>query len=182
MTRIVSFIKRHPVSILFTCLTICIMERIFAFSAQNGTASSQVSSGVSNFIAELLISGFSDFSDAQKFMQVNALVPFIRKLAHLFIFAALGFFSLLSPLFFFKENKKAVPRLKVLLGVLLFCLAYAATDEIHQLFVPDRSASFLDVLIDFSGSIIGMAFAALIFGIFFKIRAKTTKKFKDYQK
>jgi VanZ family protein len=32
---------------------------------------------------------------------------------------------------------------------------YAATDELHQLFVSERSAQVLDVLIDGAGSLVG---------------------------
>jgi VanZ family protein len=38
---------------------------------------------------------------------------------------------------------------------ILFCLLYASSDEIHQIFVPGRGCLFTDVMIDFSGSIIG---------------------------
>ena len=34
-----------------------------------------------------------------------------------------------------------------------FCLAYAAFDECHQLFVSGRCGSVRDVMIDFSGSL-----------------------------
>ena len=36
--------------------------------------------------------------------------------------------------------------------VLLLCAAYAATDEFHQAFVPSRTASLRDVMIDICGA------------------------------
>ena len=39
---------------------------------------------------------------------------------------------------------------------LLFCLLYASTDEFHQIFVPSRQASVQDVLLDTSGSGLGL--------------------------
>ena len=36
--------------------------------------------------------------------------------------------------------------------VLLFCAAYAASDEFHQSFVPSRTASLRDVMIDLCGA------------------------------
>ena len=39
---------------------------------------------------------------------------------------------------------------------LLFCIMYAISDEVHQLFIPGRSCEILDVLIDSTGSLIGI--------------------------
>jgi VanZ family protein len=38
----------------------------------------------------------------------------------------------------------------------LWVMAYAASDEFHQLFVPSREASVLDVLIDTSGAVFAL--------------------------
>jgi len=35
-------------------------------------------------------------------------------------------------------------------------MAYAASDEFHQLFVPSREASVLDVLIDTAGAVFAL--------------------------
>jgi hypothetical protein len=37
---------------------------------------------------------------------------------------------------------------KSIMGSMLFCCLFAASDEWHQSFVPDRFGSFIDVLID----------------------------------
>jgi VanZ family protein len=42
-------------------------------------------------------------------------------------------------------------------GVLLIGILYAATDEWHQSFVPNRTGAFADVCIDAAGSMIGIA-------------------------
>ena len=41
--------------------------------------------------------------------------------------------------------------------VWLVCAAFAATDEFHQSFVPSRTASPTDVMVDISGALIGLA-------------------------
>lgn len=46
-------------------------------------------------------------------------------------------------------------------GPVLFAFLYASTDEIHQIFVPSRGASVVDVLIDTSGAILGTTLCAL---------------------
>ena len=42
------------------------------------------------------------------------------------------------------------------------CIFYATTDEIHQIFVPGRACTFVDMLIDLSGAIVGILFIHLI--------------------
>ena len=38
---------------------------------------------------------------------------------------------------------------------MLVAVAYAVTDEVHQLFVPGRSGRITDVLIDGAGAVVG---------------------------
>jgi VanZ family protein len=45
---------------------------------------------------------------------------------------------------------------------LLVSTAYAATDEFHQSFVPERTSSAWDVLIDATGALTALALAALV--------------------
>ena len=40
--------------------------------------------------------------------------------------------------------------------VLILAAMYAATDELHQAFVPNRQSSVVDVLIDTSGAFCGL--------------------------
>ena len=47
----------------------------------------------------------------------------------------------------------------------IFCFIYASLDEIHQFFVPGRSCTLKDVLIDTTGAIVGIAMILLIKGI-----------------
>ncbi len=171
-----TFLRRHILSILFAAAAIYIMCLIFSFSAQNGTASSSVSKGVSRTISEIIVKEFSSLSETEKEVQVESLVPIVRKTAHFLVYCALAFFSLLSPLAFLRENKTCVPIIKVLGLVALFCLCYAASDELHQLFVDGRDGNFLDVLLDFCGALCGMAAAYLLFSVFCKIKDKTTAK------
>ena len=86
---------------------------------------------------------------------VNQIVFFVRKCAHLTEFAILA-------LLFWRAFRKPVKRdprpwfwpeaRNALLGV----ITYAATDELHQMFVPSRQASFFDVMIDATGGAIGL--------------------------
>lgn len=46
--------------------------------------------------------------------------------------------------------------LKILTITIFFCILYAISDEFHQAFVPGRSVSALDVLMDGVGSVLAV--------------------------
>jgi VanZ family protein len=46
--------------------------------------------------------------------------------------------------------------------IAFLAMLFAATDEFHQLFVPTRGASVVDVLIDTSGAVLGLLFVWVI--------------------
>ncbi len=58
---------------------------------------------------------------------------------------------------------------------ILFSFLYACTDEIHQIFVPGRSAQFRDVLIDTLGASFGATITYLTIKLFAKVKARTRK-------
>ena len=58
---------------------------------------------------------------------------------------------------------------------ILFSFLYACTDEIHQIFVPGRSAQFRDILIDTFGASFGAIITYLIIKLFTKIKARSDK-------
>ncbi len=53
-----------------------------------------------------------------------------------------------------KENKMII--------TILFCFIYAATDEIHQLFILGRTFEYFDILMDMVGTLIGTLITKLI--------------------
>jgi hypothetical protein len=58
---------------------------------------------------------------------------------------------------------------------ILFSFLYACTDELHQIFVPGRSAQFRDVLIDTLGASFGIAITYLTIKFFKKIKTRSDK-------
>jgi VanZ family protein len=72
---------------------------------------------------------------------------FVRKTAHVIEFATLSVWA--SGLFVLYHIKYAY-----LLGF-LFSSIYAATDEIHQLFIPGREGKWSDLAFDMCGALIG---------------------------
>ena len=77
---------------------------------------------------------------------------FMRKLAHASEYAVL---AVLLYRAFVHTALKARRALSAGL-VLLLCAAYAATDEFHQSFVPSRTASLRDVMIDICGAMLAV--------------------------
>ena len=74
----------------------------------------------------------------------------LRKLAHFGEFAILAWLIASVLRFYRKINAKFV------LSVLVFGLAYAASDEFHQLFVIGRKGYWVDWLIDSGGVLLGV--------------------------
>jgi VanZ family protein len=95
---------------------------------------------------------FPQISDAA----IHAVVLVIRKCAHLTEYAVLA-------LLFWRALRRPAkndprPWSWRLAGIAVLLVAlYAASDEFHQSFVPTRTASPVDVMIDTVGAIVGMA-------------------------
>ena len=80
---------------------------------------------------------------------------YIRKSAHLGEYAVLGWLLWRA----LRQTRPVAPsrtRWKIAVAALLMSAAYAATDEFHQSFVPTRTASARDVMIDTCGALIGL--------------------------
>jgi len=88
-------------------------------------------------------------------------LPSVRlgdKFEHFLAFFVLGFFLYLNFLF---QNKIKLFQKYPFTFTLLLCAAYGAFDELHQLFIPGRSAEFIDWIADFLGAIAGISLAFL---------------------
>ena len=74
----------------------------------------------------------------------------LHKVAHLIVYAVLGWLVARAI-----DGPTRSPRFLVA-ATLLLCVAYAATDELHQSFVPGRGPSPRDVVIDAAGASLGL--------------------------
>lgn len=124
--------KKHK----YIFLTIIWMAFIFYMSHQDGTVSSNSSLAVTNSFLHFL-----PFSTFYTYM----LETIIRKSAHVVAFAILAFLNFQA----IRPYTKKVYRYTFILS-----FVYACIDEIHQYFIPGRSALFTDVLIDSIGIIL----------------------------
>lgn len=83
----------------------------------------------------------------------------VRKLAHLTNFMLLGFLYTMLAYAISEERPITAAATAVLSG-----LGASVSDELHQLFVPGRSAQISDVAIDFTGVVLGcVIFTVLLF-------------------
>lgn len=138
---------------IFTVLLVIWMAFIFSMSSQN----SEVSSNTSGSTIKVILSVVPKFDEQPEEVQENVVenLQFItRKSAHFIGYMILGILSILTFLQFEKINKKSQ-------FAFLLCVVYAISDEIHQLFVPGRAGQFRDVIIDSSGSFVGIALVLL---------------------
>ena len=87
----------------------------------------------------------------------------VRKLAHFAEFGLLGFLSTWLTVHVNRRKKWLKTWLEWLIPM-VFCLLYAISDEVHQIF-SNRGASAKDVLIDFAGAVTGILLLRAILGI-----------------
>ena len=78
---------------------------------------------------------------------------FARKLGHIFEYALLAIFLWRA----LRSGANLQVKISILVIVVWFvCAIFAATDEFHQSFIPSRTASPNDVVIDIFGVVIGL--------------------------
>ena len=134
---------------LFIGLLLMMFGIIFNFSNQNGDKSGSLSRHLTEDVTKNI--GFiQKLEDSEKERVLKKIEHIIRNLAHFSLYFAVGTFSMgLLATFDLKNIKRFFGSLGI--GVL-----YASLDEFHQFFIPDRSASVVDVFIDSFGVICGI--------------------------
>ena len=130
-------------------LTLAWMVVIFLFSAQNGDDSSDTSGRVLAFLCGLF--GYTPTEEIRETLSF-----LVRKAAHMTEFGILGLLWQATLKGGFGKFSGRFP--------CAFALAslYAATDEIHQLFVSDRAGQITDWMIDSTGILLFLTAAWLI--------------------
>ena len=136
--------------------------RIFCFSNQNGTQSS----GVSRKVTEIVTSNIKKVQNMpknEKELFLEHTEKIIRKLAHFSIYTVVGLLMMsLMNTYKLKQSKRIW--ISLIVGVL-----YASSDEIHQYFVPGRSARVFDVMIDLAGVCLGICIVIFVLWIARKV-------------
>ena len=127
-------------------LIIIWMVIVFNFSNQGGTESSGTSSKVTKVVVNIVI---KDKEEPNQ-QTIEKIEKIVRKGAHYTIYT-IGGFLIMSYTYSLEKTKK-----QKILYSLLFGAFYASTDELHQYFVPGRSARLFDVGIDTLGVFTGI--------------------------
>ncbi len=98
---------------------------------------------------------FLRWLDPQISISTIAAIHFaLRKLGHLIEYAVLAAFLWRA----LRNGTSMRAKMSTLFaGVWVVCAILGATDEFHQSFIASRSASLLDVMIDNSGAVVGLA-------------------------
>lgn len=92
------------------------------------------------------------------------------KYEHFLAFFVLGFFLYLN--FLYQNKFELLKKYPFILSLLIASL-YGVFDELHQHFIPGRSAELMDWIADFIGAIVGISIAS----IFHKFFQENLKKY-----
>lgn len=147
-------------------LVLLSMLTIFLFSHENSNNSTNTSKKV---VKEVVSFVMKDDTETMEKLEttLDDNIIIVRKCAHMAEFFILGFL-LINVL---KDYKKL--SFGIIWLCIAFCLLYACTDELHQLFISGRSAKALDIAIDTFGASLG------IFTYYLIYRKYTNKKVID---
>ena len=127
-----------PSIVLFVML-LSWMALIFFMSSQSGDDSSLLSGYLSDSLVKFADTIYNG-NTPEALLQAIRSGLLLRKAGHVFEYIVMG---VLAYLLIRRQNVKR----PVLISI-LFCAIYAATDELHQMFVPDRGPAIADVLLD----------------------------------
>lgn len=145
--------KKKILAVVLTLIPVlALMITIFCFSAQEAVASDRASGGIVSRVITLLYPHFADITEGEQQRIIHIFTLLVRKGAHLTEYLLLG-----AALMGHVKAVSACRSLKhpVLLSYLIGTL-YAASDELHQLFVPGRSGELTDAMLDSLGVLLGV--------------------------
>lgn len=168
--------KKNKAKIAYYALSLAavlgMLILIYRFSAAPAAESSNLSGGFCDRVVTWFVKIFHlSWKKAQILKMAELIETPVRKCAHFMEYALLGLI--------FRVHQDALRTLRFLRyrgklwhGV-LFCGAYAISDEIHQYFVPGRACRAFDMGLDTLGAAFGILIAdIIIFRFLFKSRKK----------
>lgn len=141
--------KSNIIKVILVILLLGTFLIIFKFSNQTG----EESGGISKKITEMItknIESIQNLEKNEKKEKLDHIEHIIRKIAHFTIYTIVGLL-MMGVLTIYHKEKSFKIRISLIIGVL-----YAILDEIHQAFIPERTARVTDVIIDACGVILGI--------------------------
>jgi len=154
--------RRKRIFWIFLVFSVSWMGMIFYFSAQPAVRSSELSTGVMDWVLVY----FSEVSVLKFLVEKGILEFIIRKIAHI---AEYGVFAVFLGVTI-RHSKNWCRKWQI--KTVFSCFLYAATDEFHQLFVQGRSGQVRDVLIDTAGACGGVLVLWLCYILYIKYRGR----------
>lgn len=148
-TKVGSALRDKKIVTFLPAITLMII--IFLFSAKTGEQSSGMSLKITKnilFSIEYLFNFV--FSPKDELTFLNLMHTMIRKSAHMLEYAVLAVL-VAYPLYVYHKRGS-----KLVVWCMSVCILYAGSDEIHQLFIVNRSGQLMDVLIDSIGATCGL--------------------------
>lgn len=142
--------KKEITRLIFFILTISTFVTIFIFSNQNGEESGETSRGFTKMIIDVLPIT-KNLEEERKVELIEKTQTCIRKLAHFSIYTVAG----INLMGFINTYERLNQKNKIAL-VLLIGIAYAISDEFHQMFTGGRTPAIGDVFIDSMGILFGL--------------------------
>ncbi len=156
-------LRRKPIWIVIAWTAVILwMAFIFSMSAEPAVESNKTSGGVAELILKIFVPDFEEFSSAERAEMVDGIQHVVRKGAHFCGYTLMGILLCVAFSGHFERYRHVAPS-AFLVGAL-----YAASDELHQRFVPGRSGEIKDILLDSSG----VAFGIMISVIFILLMRK----------
>lgn len=150
--------RRHTaVTVLLALLILANLSLIFFFSAESGEESGDRSAGVTDLILGIVCPDFDSLPQAEQQLMETRVHHAVRKIAHFLEYALLGFLTACLTVYLRRLFTRIRPWQTWVIPA-AFCLLYAISDEIHQIF-SGRGPRVTDVLIDFSGAVFGVCVA-----------------------
>lgn len=151
------------------------MLLIFWFSSKSADVSTEESLTVGKLICSIIVNGYDSMTEVSQLQYAEMLDHFVRKSAHFLEYGVLGALnfgmcSVYLPVLKRFQKSAAVSKVIMKKGSVVYLAwiwgaIYAVTDEIHQLFVPGRYGTVLDVILDAAGVLTGIlacVFVALL--------------------
>lgn len=160
--------NKNIIRVILIVLLIATFVRIFCFSSQDGEESSAVSRKVTTAVTQN-VKKIQDMDSKQRELTLDKIEHFIRKIAHFSIYTLVGILMMAL-----MSTYDIAKRKQILISIFIGMM-YATSDEIHQYFVPERTALFTDVLIDTAGVCLGALIVLVALQIYIKIRKKRQK-------
>ncbi len=148
--------RKTIIFLILSLFTVICAAAIFIFSSQNADTSNDLSRKITIKIAKILFIDMDNFDSQLRETIITQLNMSVRKAAHFIVYfimgaAAFGTLSVIS---------RKYLRNGIISVFLSAC--YAFTDEIHQSFIPGRTALEKDIIIDTFGAVLGTVFCFMI--------------------